>query len=387
MGWFKLQFLRANSGSRGPCDASKTERWPRKPLLMLALGILTSTPGLAAATDCPGTDVDEFVYLTNQEAIDTYQANYGPCDRIAGSMVIDYVPEPEKSPITDLGPMSWLVEIGQSLRITGGQFPSLAGLNNLQSVGEQLVIEGSSPITNLAGLDGLVSAGDLLLVGLPNLVSLSGMTSLTAVQSLRLTSVSGLTDLSGLPASLAVGILVIEDTPGLTSLDGISAISGLEYLALTGNLQLADVGGLADSTFASDPENGVPSVTIQNNLALTSLAGLPVGAQTGSLSIDSNPNLTSLNGLQNLVEVWGNLTIVDNPSLSDCQALATVLDAVDDGDPGPGTGIDVNDPPDTLGLDYISLDGNFAGCNSISEILASVQNQVILEDSFEGPIP
>lgn len=344
--------------------------------LLLALSCLTLST--ARAGDCLGTLPDTVTYLLDQEAVDTFQDVYGPCDRVAGSLEID----PFNGPITSLAPLEGLVEIGQQLRLSGG-FNDLTGLHNLVSVGQSLTIEGgSTPLSDLTGLSSLVSVGGLELVGLTSLTGLSGLTNLQSADYIRLTVVPALTDLNGLPAELAVQSLVIEDTIELASLNGLSALTGLENVQFSGNQKLADLGALANSTFVATPPYET-SLTIANNLLLTNLNGVPVGEKFGAIDIESNLSLSSLSGLAGLVEVWAVLQVTDNPALSDCTTLATVLDANDDGDPGPGDGIDPNDPPDTLGQEYITLSGNLSGCNSIGQIVASVASQVIFMDSFE----
>ena len=157
--------------------------------------------------------------------------------------------------------------------------------------------------------------------------------------------------------------------------------------------QLVDIGALSSSSFSQvDPAE--MRVRITENFHLESLVGVPTPPKFGRLEISYNGNLTSLAGLAGLQETWGSLQVFDNPKLSDCEALRTVLDEVDDGDPGPGTSIDPADPPDTIyGLPGITIENNRSfdpdlpppqrGCDSISEIL-SADSDLIHADGFEG---
>jgi len=308
-----------------------SRKWP---VPLFSFCILVA--GTAEAVNC--TEVDTYTILRDQNAVDTFQATYGPCDTVAGSLEI----RPDLGPTTDLGPLEDLVEVGQFFEVNGS-FTDLTGLHNLTTVGGGFTISGgATPLVDLSGLTSLQSVGGLNLLGLNQLASLSGMPNLTSLGGLQLSGVPSLTNLSGLAASAFV-----VDPPDESSIE---------------------------ITFNSD---------------LPNLVGLPVGDQIGSLQIESNSGLMSLAGLENLVEVWSILRIQDNDDLSDCSVLATVLDAVDDGDPGPGDGIDPSDPPDTQGLDWITIDGNWpgGGCNSIAEILASADFQLIHADGFESGSP
>jgi hypothetical protein len=335
---------------------------------------------LAQDGDC----TSNIIYLLTQSDVDNFQADYGPCTRVNNELYIEDYTDSVYD-ITDLAPLSGLEEVGGTLTIQGNPgLTSLTGLHNLVSVGVSLTIWGNNGLANLEGLSGLISVSSVLEIG-GNLgmQDFSGLSSLQSVGILSITDNPFLENLTGFPASLtAVRSLRIQDHFELVSLDGLPAITNLEEIQLEYNDVLNDLSALANSTIATaNPED--TSIQINFNFGLTDLQGLPVVVKLGSLDVNSNPNLTSLAGLDALEEMWGSVWVTENQSLSDCAILTTVLDAVDDGDPGPGTGIDPNDPPDTLGLDYLHIADNLSGCNSIEEILAD-SGDVIHADGFEG---
>ena len=62
--------------------------------------------------------------------------------------------------------------------------------------------------------------------------------------------------------------------------------------------------------------------TISDNYALTSVCGLSTLRTVGTLQIDKNATLASLDGLGDLVDITGNYTISKNPLLPECQVTA-----------------------------------------------------------------
>jgi Leucine-rich repeat (LRR) protein len=390
-------------------------------------------PAIAAAQNC----ISSIINLNNQPAVNAFQATYGPCTRVSQDLNIEDFSTPGNE-IVDLTPLAGLTEVGRSLTISHTSVTSLTGLESLTTVGS-LGLTDNPNLLDLAALQNLTTAGGLGFGQNTSLASLAGMSSLTHVGSLSisgngLTDLSGLpdnsvvaldslflgetnlsglpesltevgeltitdsslisniTDLSGLPGPLQVRELLIFNTWELTSLNGLPALNGLERIRLEGNEMLVDLSALAAGTMSSvDPAE--TDIIVVWNFGLTSLAGLPAVSKLGRLEVTNNAQLETLAGLENLQELWGNLWLVENPSLADCSVLRTVLDAVDDGDPGPGTSLNPADPPDTLGLDWLTIADNrpvypgepspATSCNSITEILASPAD-LIYANSFEG---
>jgi hypothetical protein len=84
----------------------------------------------------------------------------------------------------------------------------------------------------------------------------------------------------------------------------------------------------------------------------------------GNLSISNNPALVSLDGLQGIQGVGGDLVISNNSSLSDCSALAALIGRAASLDTKQGVNGDV------------IIESNAEGCNSVAQVLASANKPV-----------
>ncbi len=307
-------------------------------------------PGLALAVDC-----NRFlITLSNQTDVNNFQATYGPCDTVADQLQIN------GNTITDLTPLSDLVRVNGYLAIYNNTtLTSLAGLENLTYIGDRLSIEDNNSLTSLEGLSNLNTLGILYLWNNP-----------------------GLTNLSGLPAALtSINTIGIMGNNSLTSLEGMPVVAQVnQRVSLAGNGMLTDVSALSSLTFI---DQAVPStsIDIRNNDLLQSLGGFPIGDRVADFGISNNAVLTNIDAASGLVEVWEFLRLSDNPMLSDCTALTTVLDDIDDGDPGPAIPLS---PPDSPPLDEIFIGNNLPGCNDIAEIVNPGPGEIIMLDGFEG---
>jgi hypothetical protein len=216
-----------------------------------------------------------------------------------------------------------------------------------------LTIEGND-ITNLDGLAGLSEV----------------------VSSLDIKNNAALNDLSGFSSLISVGRnLWIENNDALTTLDGLSALISVGHvLAIIYNGQLESLDGLSALVSTGGTLGIWENPRLENVNGLYSLVsvGASENSDQGWLHIKGNPSLTNLDGLDALVAV-GNLRtlsgvlITDNHTLSQCTALARLVDPIDDPEPGPVGG----KVPDVIG-GQVSFHGNLTGCNSVAQILASV---------------
>ena len=343
------------------------------------------------AVDCSTADGFPNTRLSTQADVDNFQAVYGPCDTITRPLII------EGGPFTNLDGLNEIITMTDSFEITRSSVASLAGLSNLVTIGGRFRIESqlTGSFSSLSGLSSLTSLGELSIEDSSFLTSLSGMTSLTSLSGLHLFTARVLTNLAGLPAGLdTIKNLSLESNDSLQTLEGLSSIDGLVSFSIKDNLNLTSISALAGSVFSGNDsfpvfDEKIPSLWISNNPNLSSLNGIPSISPLGAfehLVIVNNPLITTLSVLEGLVEIWGDVGFVGNAALSDCSSLSTVMDAVDDGFPGPNefTPDPSVFPPDLNSWnDELPLGSNAPGCNTLVEILGSSSGEGIFMDGFE----
>ena len=165
-------------------------------------------------------------------------------------------------------------------------------------------------------------------------------------------------------------------------MDGLSGITNVGIwpgIRIVDNSSLKNLNGLSALTWVGG------DLTIISDTSLSELDGLSVFTGAGyDLDIRGNDSLTSVNGLSALNSVGGRLYVQLNQSLIDCDGLSRLLDQWDDAEPGPGS--EFNGVPDVGNSIYIG--DNLTGCNSIGEILATVNPSRInpgLNDAWYNP--
>ncbi len=354
-------------------------------LVLLGFGLFASVS--VFAVDCR-TDVGfPDIGLISQTDVDTFQAVYGPCDTITGSLILF------NGSFANLNGLSDIVTITENLEIDVAIVASWAGLSKLETIGGRFDIESalSGSFSSFSGLSSLTSIAELSISNSKHITSLSGMPSLTSLGSLRLSNLRGLASLAGLPAGLnMIESLIISSIDILQSLDGLSPIIGLQELIVQDNLSLTSISALTGSTYGgSTGPPGSPNffLIITDNPNLAGLDGLPaMPVALRELIINDNSQITNLDELNGLLEVWVGFEINGNPALIDCSSLVKVLDEFDDGDPGPNenTPDPALFPPDVGGEVY--LESNGTGCNSIAEILGTSSEEGVFMDGFETKI-
>ncbi len=326
------------------------KRFPWLVANALTMAALLFLPTQAVLADCSGFPI----VLSSQTAVDNFQSNYGPCITVSGNLEIYGNTVIDLTPLSDLTTITGYLSISNSTSLV-----SLAGLENLETIGVRLSIENTTNLINLAGLSGLTTLG-----------------------SLSISNNSALNSLNGLPAAFDdMSFIIIANNLTLPNLNGLPSVANLvQSIAVTGNSNLTDVSDLSLIDFV-DEAMPTSMVIITDNPLLPGLNGFPFNTKVGRFEIRDNDVLSNLDGASGLVEVWGFLRVSGNPMLSDCSALTTVLDDVDDGGPGPSA---LPDPPDSPAGEVI-IGSNLEGCNTIEEIVGSAPDGLILKDGFEGP--
>ncbi len=252
---------------------------------------------------------------------------------------------------------------------------SLDGLEVLNTVAGTLTIQDNNALTNIDGLASLTTAATVSIFNIEiqrnaALVNLDGLSSLTELKGALIIHLNdSLVDIRGLSNLTEIGAMLhIAANPALADLDGLEALTTVGALGIVNNATLKDFSGL------SNLETVRLWFEISWNPMLTSLDGLSALTNVGVIKspmsyllIEYNETLNNLDGISTLHGVQ-NLIVEDNRSLADCQGIITLIDPIDDFEPGPGPGI--SGIPD-IG-NQARIQDNLDGCNSVNEILGKV---------------
>jgi subtilisin-like proprotein convertase family protein len=283
--------------------------------IKLAILFAVLTANASYAQDC-STDNYSRIILESQSEIDDFQSLYGPCSNVPGTLFIGGF---------------------------NGQVPG---------------------IFDIDGLTGITSIqGELSIIRVPDLSSIGGLSALTYIgENLSIESAPSLTSLQPL-ANLSSPLtgLSIQGT-GLTNLDGLEGVPSLDYrpaygIYIVGNSSLINLDALSGLTNSGL----IARLNVSGNASLESFDGLSAlqGGVEEFMSIDGG-SASNLDGLRGITEVGDYFTLSGTSSLTDCTALAALLGWPD----GP--------PNDAVGGTISITNNDSSGCNSVGEIIASV---------------
>ena len=254
---------------------------------------------------------------------------------------------------------------------------SLAGLQNLSSVGEDLLIYNNDALPSLAGLQNLSSVGGYLSIGTNDaLTSLAALENLSSVgehldisDNIALTSLMGLENLSSVGEDVSIGY-----NTALTSLEGLESLSSVVgELHIWSNDMLTSLEGLENISSVGE------CLLIENNDALTSLVGLQNLSSVGEcLSVFKNDALTNLGGLQNLSSVGENFYIGYNDAMTSLLGLANLNSLGGDLYIVENHNLSICSiwpicqylPAHDPSVQVVKIYNNASGCNSIEEIIS-----------------
>lgn len=302
-------------------------------LRWLAMVLPLALPSVVFAEACSQADIS----LRTQAHVDQFQADYGPCDEVAGDLTIwgfTFI----GSDIDSLAPLNQISRVGGTLTLQYlSNLVAVDGLTSLTDVGGDLLVNANYPLTHLGGLANLATiGGEVYLVNLPSLESIEGLATLSVIggdltidSAAGLSSIAALSGVTALPGNLSLGAVGIPDLNGLQNLTLLGGRVDLSNCPAVKTL-----AGFPASVIELPGGLSVGRNDLLNDLsALSNLTGIG-----GPLTISANTALHQLTGLDALVSVTESVTILDNPVLVDCTALLLLLDAEDDGLPGPGPG-------------------------------------------------
>jgi len=277
------------------------------------------------------------IRFTTQNQVDNFSVDYPDCTTIEGDLTIEKTTYSHS--ITNLEGLSAITAIGGNLKIfsMAANYPfldSFSGLDNLTSLGGYFYLRHYNG-SDFSGLNQLQSVGgDFTLQYNFNLESLAGLENLVAIGGDLEIAGNGLLATCEQPAlctylSNPTGIVSIyNNAAGCDSPEEISTACGVELPCLPYGDYYFRTQQQMDDFAVYHPDcteiNGNISIAGGNISSLSALNGITSVA--GNLRVGNgdfgNPLLTSLNGLDQLIFVGGNLDLGYNFTLSDVSALS-----------------------------------------------------------------
>lgn len=263
----------------------------------------------------------------------------------------------DTSSLTSLSGLSGIVHFDGYLDIRNTPITNLSSLTSLVSINGYLRLESIPTLTSV-GLSGLEYTWGFLFSSLDNLTTLAGLTNdltTTNIGTFWLIN-TGITNFTGFDSLTSCVNSYIWINPNLTSLQGLQNVTGdiAEGISLWANDVLTDITALSNVTSLSNGD-----LDFHGNNQLSNLAGLGAITTIGKrLRVFENPVITSLGFLNSNLDIQDNenqgVEIRDNSQLSLCSFTPLCI-YLNNG----GTG---------------DIQNNSAGCNNISEIIASCAN-------------
>ena len=268
--------------------------------------------------------------------------------------------------LTNLNGLNGLSNAGSISISNNASLQSLNGLNSLTSVTNSFDISSNSLLTNLAGLNSLTIVGSaynsyynrLTISNNPLLNNLSGLNSITTLYFLDLNNNATLANVAALSNLTFLQYLNVVSNPLLTSLTGLNNVNptSMAYITLKSSTALATCNVNSICTFLSN--GGAHDISgnatgcntnLEVQIACGAITQCPAGtlvfnsqaqlntfaatyptctAVAGSVFI-SGADITNLNAFSHISSIGGGLTIQDNPLLTSLTGLNALLNVGD----------------------------------------------------------
>jgi uncharacterized repeat protein (TIGR01451 family) len=258
--------------------------------LLYTLFLLTSFFGFGQCPTLPYT-------FNSQAQVDAFAANFPGCTNLLADITIS------GSDITSLSGLSQLVSTSSGILIFSNELLVDASdldldVSSTSSSTMFMYVSDNPVLTTLPNLNqGAQGIDGIAIVNNPNLPDLNGFIGLTSIAS-----------------------IYIEECHGLISLAGLNNITFLDSFQIIGNNALQSISELAN--FSGD----LNTFRISSNPQLSSLNGLEGVLNTGvsgQMIISNNDSLLNLDGLQNVTGGFG-LWITTNDALQSFEGLNSV---------------------------------------------------------------
>ena len=213
--------------------------------------------------------------------------------------------------ISDLSPLSGLIEIGGELRIFKSQLKNLEGLNNLKKILGPVEISTNEKLINLQGLESLISIeGRMDIGGHPLLENIDPISKVSGIKELYLNSNAKLTKVNLMQDEEVIYFLNISGNESLETVEGFEKVKEVQT-----HIQIYENPVLKDLPNFSELVRVEKQISIANTIS-TSL-GFPKLEYAGSIYLEKNLQLVKLKGFSRLLAVESNVIISDNKLLED----------------------------------------------------------------------
>lgn len=300
-------------------------------LLILFIVCVLSALSINAQTCIVGN-----VTFNSQADVDAFVATYAGsgCTIIDGRLTIGNV--------NNLSGLTFLNEVTDDIRslFSNGSLTSLNGLQNIQTIGDDLVIQAPNLTeVNFPNLTSVVEIrifnNNVLeairfnsLATIPDQIDVRDNPTLNTLEFNSLVNCGGQFRIFGNGILNTVSIPILEDVFRLV-------VGGNNFIDLTDFANITIISTLninnADSLISLQGLENISEITIdlfiEQNDNLVDISALSnLSSVNNDLIISGNNSLPNLDGLDNLNYVGGNVDVNNNPLLDDCCVLINFLD-------------------------------------------------------------
>ena len=237
----------------------------------------------------------------------------------------------------DLSNLNSLKSAG-GLTIRNSAMTSLNGLDNLEIIAGDLILEGNENLVNLCCLNQVEQVESLQIIDHPNLLSINGLSGMRTVNdTLRIRSAQQLESLNGLQNLNTVHAPFRLNLVGVESLEGLQGLNQIESLLLQDlpNLSSAqewtqlviienelEITNCEQLALLSMPNLlAVSSLLVSNNPELTDIDFGTISTNLDFVNVGSSPNLLSLRGFENVSQI-AQLVLTELNSLEDLNGFS-----------------------------------------------------------------
>lgn len=253
----------------------------------------------------------------------------------------------------------------------------LPQFENLVSVTGRFVVFRQGLLSSLLGFDSLRYTRTFSVADNYNLELLANFERLKVSDNILIQSNSRLKELRGFNDTDSLRLLEVQRNDSLKSIDAFHNLVTMQYLIFFENPNLDSIYGF-DKLQVVKEQLRMSGIGVKSFDFFEQLHSIEFQTLVFAIGIASNEQLVNLNGLENLFEVSGQVSISANANLLDISSLSNI-------DPTKVTKLSIAGSPhlsdcvNDFVCEYLRLEkessigSNAPGCNSKEEILAACE--------------